>query len=149
MRSTKFCLFCLALALMFALPGTMAAQNGKVTLDGGIAMYNACTNNSTIVYAPGSTEVNYSQNGPHVNVHVLFHNQGQDTSSQNPYRLNLETNGQFNSVANTYDLPYHSVWAAQGGGGTFTMEGTLRIWVQDGKPVSSQLLTWNLACTNK
>jgi len=149
MRGTKLCLLAFALAFVVALPGTMAAQDGKATLAGGIAMYNACTNNTTIVYAPGSTAVDYHQNGSQVKVHVLFHNDGTDLSSQNPYRLNLEANAQFNAAANTYDLPYHSVWASQNGTGDFTMDGTLRVWVKDGKPVTSQLLSWNLACAQQ
>jgi len=149
MRGTKLCLLAFVLAFVVALPGTMAAQDGKATLAGGIAMYNACTNNTTIVYAPGSTAVDYHQNGSQVKVHVLFHNDGTDLSSQNPYRLNLEANAQFNAAANTYDLPYHSVWASQNGTGDFTMDGTLRVWVKDGKPVTSQLLSWNLACAQQ
>ena len=145
MRSTKICLLALALAFVVALPGTMAAApNGKATLAGGIAMYNACTNNTTIVYAPGATEVSYNQSGAQVKVHVVFHNDGQDISTQNPYRLNLEANGQFDSAATTYDLPYHSVWVGQDS--SFTMDGTLRVWVKDGAPVTSTLLNWNLAC---
>lgn len=146
MKSTKLCLLALTLAFVVALPGTMAAQDGKATLAGGIAMYNACTNNTTIVFAPGSTGVDYHQSGSQVKVHVVFHNDGQDLSSQSAYRLNLEANAQFNGAANTYDLPYHSVWSSQSGTGDFTMDGTLRVWVKDGKPVTSQLLSWNLAC---
>ncbi|HWC17004.1 MAG TPA: hypothetical protein VG498_08305, partial [Terriglobales bacterium] len=104
-------------------------------------------NNSTVVYAPGSTEVDYHQSGSQVQVHVVFHNDGQDLSSQNPYRLNLEANGQFPSAANTFDLPYHSVWAGQNS--SFTMDGTIRVWVTDGKPVTSQLLNWNLNCNQQ
>ncbi|HWC15645.1 MAG TPA: hypothetical protein VG498_01455, partial [Terriglobales bacterium] len=63
MRSTKLWLLAFPLACVVALPGTMSAgaPSGKATLAGGIAMYNACTNNSTVVYAPGSTEVDYHQ----------------------------------------------------------------------------------------
>ena len=140
MRSTKLLLSMLSFSLLFALPATMAAQNGKADIPGGIGMYNACDNNQSVVVASGFTEVNYQQNGKHATVHVLFHNDGQDLSSQNPYRLNLEANRSFNGVASTYDVPFHSVWAGQNGG-NFTMDGTLRIFVDDsGTPKTSQIL---------
>lgn len=135
MRSTKPLLFMLSLSLALALPATTAAQNGKTALQGGIAWYNACDNNQSIVNAPGYTEVNYQQNGNNATVHVLFHNSSTDGS----YQLNLEANQSYNAVASTYDLPFHSVWAGQNG--TFTMDGTLRITVDDsGTPTSSNIL---------
>ena len=78
MRSAKLLVSTLALGLVFALTGTMAAQNGKTTLNGGVAWYNACDNNQSIVNAPGSTEVNYQQNGTQATVHVAFHNSTTD-----------------------------------------------------------------------
>ena len=139
MRSTKLLWSVLSLSLALALPGTMAAQSGKAAIDGGIGMYNACDNNQSIVLASGFTEVNYKQNGNHATVHVLFHNNGQDLSSQSAYRLNLEANQSFNAVASTYDVPFHSVWAGQGG--NFTMDGTLRVYVDgNGAPKTSQIL---------
>ncbi len=139
MRSTKLLLSMLSLSLVFAVPGAMAASNGKASIDGGIGMYNACNNNQSVVFASGFTEVNYQQNGSHATVHVLFHNNGQDLSSQSLYRLNLEANQSYNAVASTYDLPFHSVWVGQGG--DFTMDGTLRIYVDgNGNPKTSQIL---------
>lgn len=144
MRSTKLLLSVLSLSLVFAVPGAMAAQGGKTaakgaSIEGGIGMYNACTNNQTIVFASGFTEVNYSQNGSQAAVHVQFHNNGQDMSSQSAYRLNLEANQSYNTLASTYDLPFHSIWAGQGG--SFTMDGTLRIYVDsNGTPQTSQIL---------
>ena len=135
MRSAKLLLPTFALGLVFALTGTMAAQNGKTAIDGGIAWYNACDNNQSIVNAAGSTEVNYQQNGTQATVHVLFHNSSTDGS----YQLNLEANQSYNAVASTYDLPFHSMWAGQGG--TFSMNGTLRITVDaNGTPTSSNIL---------
>jgi hypothetical protein len=139
MRSTKLLWSVLSLSLALALPGTMAAQSGKAAIDGGIGMYNACDNNQSVVLASGFTEVNYKQNGSHATVHVLFHNNGQDLTSQNAYRLNLESNQSYNAVASTYDLPFHSVWTGQGG--NFTMDGTLRVFVDsNGTPRTSQIL---------
>ena len=156
MRSTKFYSFILAFAMASALPGTMAAQDGKATLNGGIAMYNACTNNNTIVYAPGSTEVSFHQDASQAGVHVLFHNDGTDLTSQNPYRLNLEANAQLdgpvacNEAGTCYDVPYHSVWVAQGSGSNFTMDGTVRVVVdQTGTPLRSNLMSWQLACVQQ
>ena len=135
MKSTKLLVSTFALGLVFALTGTMAAQNGKTTFDGGIAWYNACDNNQSIVNAPGSTQVNYQQNDTQATVHVVFHNSTEDGS----YKLNLEANQSYDAVAATYDLPFHSVWVGQGG--NFTMNGTLRIAVDDsGTPTSSNIL---------
>ena len=135
MRSAKLLVSTLALGFVFALTGTMAAQNGKTTLNGGVAWYNACDNNQSIVNAPGSTEVNYQQNGTQATVHVAFHNSTTDGS----YNLNLEANQSYNAVASTYDLPFHAVWA--GSAGTFTMNGTLRIAVDGtGTATSSNIL---------
>ena len=134
-RSAKLILSMLSLSLAFVLPATMAAQNGKTAIQGGIAWYNACDNNQSIVNAPGYTEVNYQQNGSNATVHVLFHNATTDGS----YQLNLEANQSYNAVASTYDLPFHSVWVGQGG--NFTMDGTLRITVDTtGTPTSSNIL---------
>src|SRR5690348_1903196 len=80
MRSTKHSMSALALGLAFALTGTMAAQSGKAALDGAIGMLNPC--NNAIVVVPGSTDVNFHQNGNHVTVHVQFHNNGQDLQTQ-------------------------------------------------------------------
>jgi hypothetical protein len=135
MKSTKLFVSTLALGLVFALTGTMAAQNGKTTLDGGIAWYNACDNNQSIVNAPGSTEINYQQNGTQATVHVIFHN----ATADGGYNLNLEANQSYNAVASSYDLPFHAVWA--GSAGTFTMNGTLRIAVDGtGTATSSNIL---------
>jgi hypothetical protein len=121
MRSAKLLVSTFALGVVFALTGTMAAQNGKTTLDGGIAWYNACDNNQSIVNAPGSTEINYQQNGTQATVHVIFHN----STTDGGYNLNFEANQSYNAAASSYDLPFHAVWAGQAG--TFTMDGTLRI----------------------
>jgi len=135
MKSTKLLVSTFALGLVFALTGTMAAQNGKTTFDGGVGWYNACDNNQSIVNAPGSTQVNYQQNDTQATVHVVFHNSTEDGS----YKLNLEANQSYDAVAATYDLPFHSVWVGQGG--NFTMNGTLRIAVDDsGTPTSSNIV---------
>jgi hypothetical protein len=135
MRSAKLLVCMFALGLVFALTGTMAAQNGKTTLDGGIGWYNGCANDGSIVNAPGSTSVNYQQNDTQATVHVVFHNASDDGS----YNLNLEANQSYDAIASTYDLPFHSVWA--GPGGTFTMVGTLRVAVDaSGTPTSSNIL---------
>ena len=135
MRSTKLMVFTFALGLVFALTGTMAAQNAKAAFDGGVAWYNACDHNQSIVNAPGSTEVNYQQNDTGATVHVVFHNSTTDGS----YKLNLEANQSYNAVASTYDLPFHSIWVGQAG--NFTMNGTLRIAVDaSGTPISSNIV---------
>jgi hypothetical protein len=135
MRSAKLLVSTFALGLVFALTGTMAAQNSKTSLDGAIMWYNACDNNQSIVNAPGSTEVNYQQNGTQATVHAIFHN----ATTDGGYNLNLEANQTFNAIAATYDLPFHAVWS--GSAGNFTMDGTLRIAVdQNGTPTSSSIL---------
>ena len=135
MKSTKLLVSTFALGLVFALTGTMAAQNGKTTFDGGVGWYNACDNNQSIVNAPGSTQVNYQQNDTQATVHVVFHNSTEDGS----YKLNLEANQSYDAVAASYDLPFDSIWA--GPGGTFTMSGTLEITVDaSGTATTSTIL---------
>ena len=127
-------------------------QGGKLSIGGGVVMYNACNNNQSLVEADGYTEVNYQVNGNNVTVHVLFHNDGSHPEwGAAPYRLNLEASQNFNAVASTYEVPFHSVWT--GDAGTFTMDGTLRFGLSgsNGKPFSNIL--WdanhplNLACS--
>jgi len=123
----------------------MAAQTGKAALDGGIGMLNPC--NNAIVIVPGTTNVDLHQNGAHVTVHVLFHNNGQALQTQDPYRVNLEASEQFNMQSASYDVPFHSVWESQGNTPNFTMDGVLRIFANDGTPVGSRILQWQTACT--
>ncbi|GEM_PF-1790293 len=158
MRSTKLLLSLLSLSLFVALPGAMAAQGGKKSADaaqggkfsinGGVVMYNACNNNQSLVEADGYTEVDYQVNGNNVTVHVLFHNNGSNPESgATPYRLNLEASQNYNAVAASYEVPYHSVWT--GPNGTFTMDGTLQFGPagSDGNPYS-QIRTFSLgSCT--
>ena len=146
MRSTKHSMSALALGLAFALTGTMAAQSGKAALDGAIGMLNPC--NNAIVVVPGSTDVNFHQNGNHVTVHVQFHNNGQDLQTQDPYRVNLEANQQFDKAADSYDVPFHSEWVAKASAPNFTMDGVMRVWVSNGTPTGSRLVQWQTACTN-
>lgn len=146
MRSTKFVVSAFALGLIFALTGTMAAQNGKASLDGAIGMLNPC--NNAIVIVPGATEVNVHQNGNHVAVHVLFHNSGKALVTQDPYRVNLEASQQFDNAAGSYDVPFHSEWLAQGDTPNFTLDGVLRIFVDGTMPIGSRVIQWQTACTN-
>jgi hypothetical protein len=146
MRSAKLLVSTFALGLVFALSGTMAAQSVKTTINGGgVAWYNACDNNQSIVNAPGSTDVNYQQSDGQATVHVVFHNSTDDGT----YKLNLEATQSYNAVASTYDLPFHSVWVGQAG--NFTMVGTLRITVDSsGTATSSSILNdpYHLLTTN-
>ncbi|HEX4664924.1 MAG TPA: hypothetical protein VH196_11070 [Terriglobales bacterium] len=167
MRSTKFYSATMVLGLVFALTATLAAQDGKKSFDGGIGMYDACQPIAnfaaqgctsvltsgpacyqSIVWVPGSTEVNFHKNGKHASVHVLFHNAGQQ------YQVNLEANQQFDQVASDYFVPFHSVFVSLNGGSNFKMDGTLDIAVDaNGTPKSSNLMLFDanypltLACS--
>jgi hypothetical protein len=168
-RSTKLYSATLAFGLIFSMAGTLAAQNVKAAVDGGIGMYNACDPianfaaqgcssilsagpacYNSIVWVPGSTEIGYLNNGGHASVHVLFHNDGQD------YRVNLEANQQFDNVASNYFVPFHSVFVSLNGGSTFKMDGTINVAVDaNGTPVNSNMVLWDpnyplsLSCANQ
>ena len=169
MRSTKLYSATMALGLVFALAGTLAAQTIKASVDGGIGMYNACDPiadfaahgcstvlspgpacYNSIVWVPGSTSIDYQNTGDHASIHVLFHNDGQD------YRVNLEANQQFDKVASNYFVPFHSVWTAVNGGSTFKMDGTMSVAVdENGNPANSNIVLWDpnyplsLSCANQ
>jgi hypothetical protein len=157
MRSTKFYSATMVLGLVFALATSLAAQVGKASFDGGVGMYNACDPISdfaakacsnvltlgpacynSIVWVPGSTEVDFHRNGKRATVHVLFHNEG-DT-----FLLNLEANQQFDKVASNYFVPFHSVFTSVNGGSTFKMDGTLNIGVDaNGTPLNSNMMLFD------
>jgi hypothetical protein len=151
--------------LVFALATTLAGQDVKATVDGGIMMYDACTPidhfaeqgctalldrmgcYNTIIDVQGFTQVDLHKSGKHVSVHVLFHNTGQE------YQTNLEANQQFDKAP--YYVPFHSVFTSVNGGSTFKMNGTLEVGQDaDGKWFSSVMLfdpnhPLTLACTTK
>ena len=165
MRSTKFYSATMVLGLVFALATTLAAQDSKATVDGGIFMYDACQPIAdfaaqgctslldrfgcykTIIDVPGFTEVDFHKSGKHASVHVLFHNTGQE------YQANLEANQQFDTAP--YYVPFHSVFTSVNGGSTFKMDGTLNVGQNaDGKWFSNVMLfdpnhPLTLACTTK
>ena len=183
MRSTKLYFATMALGLVFALAGSLAAQDGKASFDGAIGMYNACNPISasnfaanacstilnagpacyrSIVSAPGFTEVDYHNNGGHATVHVLFHNDGQDyplpldsNPSLGSYRLNLEATQKVDNLASPYYVPFHSVWASLNGATSFMMDGTVKVDVQNGTPIHSEIVLWDasrpltLSCANQ
>jgi hypothetical protein len=159
----------MVLGLVFALAATLAAQDVKRSFDGGIGMYNACDPiadfaaqgcttllsggpacYNSIVWVPGSTEVDFHKNGKHAGVHVLFHNAGQE------YQVNLEANQQFDKVASNYFVPFHSVFVSLNGGSNFKMDGTLNIGVDaNGTPLNSNMMLFDanypltLSCSNQ
>jgi hypothetical protein len=169
MRSTKFYSITMVLGLVFALTATLAAQNGQASFNGGIGMYDACQPIAdfaaqgctsvlsggpacyqSIVWVPGSTQVDFHKSGKHATVHVLFHNAGQE------YQVNLEANQQFDKLAADYAVPFHSVFVSVNGASTFKMDGTLDIAVDaNGTPTSSNLMLFDsshpltLACSNQ
>ena len=142
MNSTKRYLPMLAVGFVFFLSGTLTAQNQD--FPSNLGWRNPC--NSAVVQVSGPTKIVYQQNanadgtGGHVVVHLTIQADGQDDSQDsgpNPYRTNLEANGQFDSVASSYNVPFHSVWVGQQGAPSFTLNGLVNVDVSGTTPVSS------------
>lgn len=150
MNSTKRYLPILAIGLVFVFSSTLTAANEQQGFASNLGLYNPC--NNSLVLVKGPTKIDYHENstgdGTHANVHFQIEANGQDASG-NPYRTNLEGNGQFSAVAASYDLPFHSVWTGQQGAPSFTLNGTLRVFVSNGALAGAAVVGIDPpACTN-
>ena len=139
MSSTKRYLPILAVGLVFVLSSTLTAQTDSSQTDkqgfvSTIGFTNPC--NQAVVQASAPTKIDYHENstgeGPHANIHFQIEANGQD-SAGNPYRISLEANGQYDAIADWYDLPFHSVWAGQQGAPSFSLNGMMRVFVKNGE----------------
>ena len=149
MNSTRRYLPILAIGLVFFFTSSLAADSQQQTFDSTLRFPNPC--NNLLVTVTGTTMIDYHGNstdgGSHVNVHLQIEASGQDDSG-NPYRTNLEGNGQFDDVATSYDVPFHSVWAGQQGASSFTLSGVIRVFVSDAGLASQAVAVDPAVCTN-
>jgi hypothetical protein len=150
MRIMKVCMPALLLGFAFFASGTLAAQTTHFSFDGGIGIYNPC--NGLVVVVNGPNDINYHQNtdangGIHVGVHMRFDGNGQD-SAGNPFTASFTANSQFDSLASSYDVPFHSDWTGQSAGSNFSMDGTVRVFVADGSAVGAGIVQVTTSCKN-
>jgi hypothetical protein len=156
MKGTKRCLPMLAVVCVLFLTATLSAQNATQGFDSNLTYPNPC--NGSGVQIQGPTTIDYHENptgdAPHVTVHLRIDANGQDGSGS-PYGTTLESSGQFDTVASSYDFPFHSVWIGMAGAPNFKLDGTLRVWVANGAPAGSTIVVGDptipdpvASCTN-
>jgi hypothetical protein len=127
-----------------------AADDKVTTYAGEIGVYNPC--NNSLVLAPGTNYVRYHENArdhenAHVFVHLKFVGYGNDDQG-NPYRTVLEAKGQFGADAPFYDLQFRERWEGLKGAPDFSMDGTVRVFVQGGVAQGDQITQFDTTCGN-
>jgi hypothetical protein len=147
MRIMKLCMPTLLFGFALFVSSTLAAQTTQFSFNGGIGIVNPC--NGSIVIVQGPNNIEYHQNSDengniHVGVHMQFDGTGQD-SAGNPFTASLNANSQFGSLVSSYDVPFHSVWTGQI---TFSMDGTVRVFVADGSAVGAAIVQVSTSCKN-
>ena len=149
MASTKRHLPILLLSLIVFWSANLAAEDGSTSYSGYIGMYNPCNND--VVTVSGT---NYVRIHPHahehddarVSIHFRFVGSGQDLATGSTYRTVLMAEGEFQTAMPSYDIQYRSMWIGQNGAPSFSMDGTLRVWVQSGVAHSDGIMTYETAC---
>jgi hypothetical protein len=76
---------------------------------------------------------------------LRFTGSGKD-QSHNEYRTLLIAKGEFKNESNSYDIPYRSLWVGRHGASSFSMDGTLRVFVQGGVPQGDGIVTYETDC---
>ena len=149
MNSTKRYLPVLAGVCALFLTATLNAQNATQGFDSDLMLLNPC--NQSAVHVKGPTSITYHENGdaPHVVLHMQINADGQDETGS-PYSGSFEANGQFDTAASSYFVPFHSVWIGQGGATNFKFDGIVLVWVTNGTPSGSQIMKSgsSITCTN-
>ncbi len=138
----------LLLALVAVCSTTLAAEEGHASYSGQIGMLNPCNGAVVIVSGMNFARVHENSRGQgevHISVHLRFTGDTAEESAAE-YRTILVAKGEFQSEAPSYDIPYRSLWVGRHGAPSFSMDGTLRVWVQAGVPQSDGILTFDTAC---
>ena len=148
MASTKRRSLALFIGVVVLCSAALAADEGSSSYPGQIGMYNPCNNGVVIV--DGTNHVRVHENArehdeAHVTIHLRFLGSGEDQVGM-PYRTVLIAKGQFDTAAASYDLPYRSVWIGQKGSPSFSMKGTLRVWVDSGVAKADNIMTYETSC---
>jgi hypothetical protein len=153
MNSTRRHLPILAIGLAVLLTSTLTAQTNQGSWPGTLAMLNPC--DGSIIWSANGTNVaglhqNADDHGTHVFLRLRFEGAGLDNSATPVlYRVKLVARGRdIDPGQSSYDVNYHSLWVPEGKNTAFTMNGILRIFVADGTPFASQVLTYKTACRN-
>jgi len=148
MASSKRRSVSLFFALAVLCSVSLAAEEGSSSYPGQIGMFNTCNNGVVIV--DGVNNVRIHENARdheeiHVTIHLRFVGTGEDQLGM-PYRTVLIAKGQFKTAAASYDIPYRSMWIGQKGAPSFSMNGTLRVWVDAGVAKADNIMTYDTAC---
>ena len=138
----------LLLALVVICSTTLAAEEGHNSYSGQIGMLNPCNGAVVIVSGMNFARVHENSRGQgevHVSIHLRFTGDTEEGSAAE-YRTILMAKGEFKAEADSYDIPYRSLWVGRHGAPSFSMDGTLRVWVQAGVPQADGILTFDTAC---
>ena len=136
------------LALVAFCSTTLAAEEGHNSYPGQIGMFNPCNGAVVIVNGTNFARVHENSRGHgevHVTVELRFTGDGEDPSG-NEYRTILVAKREFQAQADTYTLPYRSLWVGRHGAPSFSMDGTLTMEVQGGVPQRDWILTYETTC---
>ncbi|MBV9144686.1 MAG: hypothetical protein JO065_02130 [Acidobacteria bacterium] len=129
-------------------------KSGNSSYPGGIGMENPC--NGQVVVVDGTNVAQVRQHaakndGDHdrddrarVRVELRFVGSTTDQTDMG-YRTVLKAEGRFENEAPFYDLPYHSEWVSRGAP-SFTMDGTIRVFVEAGKATGSSITSFRTSC---
>jgi hypothetical protein len=72
---------------------------------------------------------------------MKFIGYGDDGSKDHPYRTVFIAKGQFGAEAPNYDLPFHSMWIGLKGTPSFSMDGTVRLSIDNSGTVTQSMIT--------
>ena len=148
MKRTMRHLSIVLLAFLALCSTTLVAEEGRASYSGQIGMYNPCNGAVVIVTGMNSARVREYSHGHgevHVNVHLRFSGAGEDQSG-NEYRTLLIAEGEFKGESASYDIPYRSLWVGRHGAPSFSMDGTLRVFVDASVPQGDGILTYETKC---
>ncbi|HWC19014.1 MAG TPA: hypothetical protein VG498_18525 [Terriglobales bacterium] len=148
MVSTKGRSISLFVGLMMVFSSGLAAEEENTSYPGHIGMYNPC--NDAVVIVDGTNHVHVHQNSHDrddvsVSIQLRFVGKGEDQVGRR-YHTILVAKGHFQTPASSYDIPYNSMWFGQRGAPSFSMDGTLRVWVESGAAAADGIVTYNTTC---
>lgn len=124
------------------------ADNLRNSFNGGVGGWVACLGAS--VSLTGQVDIGVQTNTepdqPMVSVHMNWKAQGTGTNG-GEYRMSQSAFANFDAVASTYDVPYHSVFIGKGKATNFTMDGIIKVYVDAaGSPIGAWIQSGSLNC---
>jgi len=157
MPSTKRYFTVLVFGLVLCVSGTLLASDGHdknergdqhVSFPGQLMMLNPCPNvDKNIFTVHGMNVLQYHEGSKNVSIHLRFFGKGMH--GENPVKSFLHAKVHAAAGAESYDLPFESVWVEKGSP-NFTLTGTVRIWLNPGSTPITAIQGDGLAlqCTN-